>query len=77
MYIFLQLKFASELTKKSNGNVNETIYLRSKEKQNWDVDKEDYSFGRSFDFKMKGWPEGNNVCKLLNFEFLKGYYEPE
>ena len=67
MYIFLQLKFASELTKKSNGNVNETIYLRSKEKQNWDVDKEDYSFGRSFDFKME---DGQKVIMFANYLIL-------
>ena len=67
MYIFLQLKFASELTKKSNGNVNETIYLRSKEKQNWHVDKEDYSFGRSFDFKME---DGQKVIMFANYLIL-------
>ena len=67
MYIFLQLKFASELTKNSNGNVNETIYLRSKEKQNWDVDKEDYSFGRSFDFKME---DGQKVIMFANYLIL-------
>ena len=67
MYIFLQLKFASELTKKSNGNVNETIYLRSKKKQNWDVDKDDYSFRRSFDFKME---DGQKVIMFANYLIL-------